>query len=402
MRKVQDGERLQPEEIAALRSRITEGGTGNADDRPMNIHDVAEAFGMSDAEVRSHLERIRAEKAFGAAVSKRRSQKMLVIVAVALLALAAVIYEITPRPMTEEDMQAKLEQLQAKRATMPKKVTYPIITKLELKDNSPPLGFGIQIEGRYTKTIVRPLTDAQPTTVPLATERLIRAMTATFDQAEQLERNAPRPTSPLPKRASWNAIEPGTLRYDVGNTSGVFEIEPRRGQAKAQLIAGRPGWITRTAESIVQSKWTFQQESLAKDAVTLPNGIGIPPCGFGIRVTGRHDWQSQPTPIVLLPVDEAAVRFRLEKAIRDLIRSDQSVAKNLPQGYPDPDKKKAVPPWTSVTVTGPIGPWTFKLPTNTSEQYPTAADAMRATDQILKQNLETAVEQVRRLNMGGK
>ena len=100
----------------------------------------------------------------------------------------------------------------------------------------------------------------------------------------------------------------------------------------------------------------------------------------------------------MLPFDSRRVAARLETAVRSLILQDNRAP--LGQTYTPPlsPTKNPIPAFLEVTISGPIEEVKLKIPQTALAGYPTAADAVRAGDGILREGIQRAADQVERLN----
>ena len=177
------------------------------------------------------------------------------------------------------------------------------------------------------------------------------------------------------------------------------KFTPRQGLLH-YAIAGWPGqvsgWIPsamtdqvrqqllQAAHSLLQKAKRTQDEALSLKADPAAQ-IVLPPPGFAIQFYGRHVDRQDGPHITFLPLDAAAVRARLELAIRSAIERDGQPPKGRWTEDRQTESKIPWPRASHVEVYGPRGSWTFDIPTDHAWS-PAAAAAIRANSgQVEKQ-----------------
>lgn len=401
--------RLTPEDLEAIRKRFIDFEGRMPDVRAhgaVTISDVAEAFGIAPDEVLRILDRYREERALAQEPPRKMDQRGLFALAVVLFGAAFGIYRYGPRTLSPEEREAQMEdrlhEIQVRRKLHPA-VHYPILTKL--KDGAlPPFGFDITVRGRLTET-----TAAATGTVPMARDDAVRGLTAAlahaYEAAMNAEKKAPEPTKPLPKKTNvWGQPEiPNTLQYSIGSrnvlTVGFVNLDPSTVPAPGSYQpAAQPTsqFFERTAREVVDSAIQRQETNLAPQGpnVRFPNL----PAGFGVSLEGQSTLSTTSTPISVLPYDADRVEEKLEEAMRTLVLQQSRAWAGEASPYLIINKKAALPAVLKLKISGPLSVVEAELPQTASAKYPTAADAMRASDRLLKEAVHRAADQVRTLN----
>jgi hypothetical protein len=400
-------ERLAPEDLAALRQWVVDRQVAPADDA-VTLADIAEATGLPASEVQIQLDRIREERAHQVApAAPRLNQRVLLALAIVLFAGAGAVRVLTPRPLTEEEFEARAKEiLEEKRRSRPlKPIHYPIESKVTT-EAIVPNALQLVFSGPLTKTMVTPKAGG-PMARQAAIDGLTKALREGYDAAREAEAKAPIPAKPLPKRPEtfgWGSAQPGALSVAIGfsggNTVTVLNTIPPPGFSAEQFAKDIQQGIGRLAESIVEGQERSQEMSLKQGKMT-PRDIGTPPPGFSIVFKGREQVSTQASSLSILPVDLVRTARKLEFTIRNLMWRDV-----LPPDYGFVASraawaKRAPQPFADVRIVGPGGPIDFRLPMIASDQYPTAADAARASERILKEGIGKAVQQLKRFEKGG-
>jgi hypothetical protein len=223
----------------------------------------------------------------------------------------------------------------------------------------------------------------------------------------QAETSAPEPTKPLPKRQSigWGAQDiPGALGFGFGGADGQMlgyvNLDPNAVPDPAATTrtgaAPSRGYFHQIAQGVVDSTIASQESTLKPQPITTP--YMSPPAGYSVTMKGRVTYSVMSTRLVVIPLDPVRVERKLESAIRTMIlndRSGQGAPTDFMQG-----KKAAPPAFLEMTINGPLETVELKIPQMASAQYPTAADALRAGDRILREGIHKAAQQVAKLNNG--
>ena len=398
---------LSPEEIDALRAKLSpnEGHQFNVREYgAITIEDLAEGSGLSTEQVRHHLDQIRAEKAFGVAQKKKRSQMGMLILATTLLVLAGTIYKLTPRKMSDDEIESWIKTNQTRIKSKPKKITYPIRTTIDLGENGLPIGLDLQLNGRYTVTQAKSSPDAPHLTVDEATQVLAKALVTMLAKTEELDRTAPRPEKPLP--VDQNASHgfkyfQGQIGYSISGrgfgTTGYLPITSNTPHAR---LEDRQKVIANTASRIIKQNWDIQLNTLQTDSRASKMGIIYPPCGVRLTVKGRSNYVSQASSLSLKPVDEAAFARRLNMSIRGYLALDKGDDDRFGFGGGQTKSKTPMPPYIVFDVEGPLDNWQFKVPTATCRDYGSAYEAIQASEKVIKLNVEKATSQMNLINTG--
>lgn len=386
-----DEERLSAEELHALRARLF--GETSSQPKPIaTVADLAEALGRTPEEIWRQLDRLRAEKEFATSPPLKASQVPLVGVALVLLASAFGIYEITPRKLTEAQIDQRLEDARRELAARPKKVYYPI-SKV-IREGVPPLpGFEMRFEGELTKTTFQGTEPGVPQTADKAIAEIRQALKRAYEQAKREEAEAPKPTAPLKKMSSPTSFDPGpdrfVLNFGAVGQNHILEISVDPKVAASQLDAA----AQRLVESIRQG-----QERAINEPSPNPYAV-MPPPGFLVAAkSGTSTNSVASNMLAITPIDREKIRTRLEASIRDLVRRTMR-PDELPVGVPQtrfPDKT------LDLEITGPLRPIKATLPMAVTGEFKTAADAIRGFERILADVLKQADDQIREINEGKK
>lgn len=397
--------RLSPEDIEAVRARFIDFDGRMPDVRAhgaVTIGDVAETFGVAPEEVQRVLDRYREERALGTPGARRMDQRGLFVLATILFGTAFGIYRYGPRKLTLEEqeaqMNARMAEIQARRAKNPP-IHYPIRT--EIKTGAlPPPGFNVTFKGRLTETSA-----ASKSTLPVsrqaATAALTDALANAYEVARKAEAEAPLPKKPLPEkpRMGWGFDEvPGTLRISIGSpdsqAASYVNLDP---DAPDSPQNGMPSGL-RPSRKLFADLAVARIDSMVRAQEASLKPESALPAGYQISFRGKLTAGVAGTPLNVVPFDSRLVAVRLEKAIRSLILQDNKA----PTGQLVPSMtyptKNPIPAFLEVTITGPLGEEKLKIPQTSFAGYPTAADAVRAGDRILREGVQRAAEQVERLN----
>jgi hypothetical protein len=403
--------RLTPEDLEAIRKRFVDFEGRMPDVRAhgaVTITDVAEAFGVAPEEVVRILDRYREERALVKEPPRQMDQRGLFALAVILFGAAFGIYRYGPRTLSPEEREAQMEdrlhEIQARRKAHPV-VHYPILTKV--KDGAlPPFGFNVTYRGRLTETSA-----ASPSTVPMARGEAVKALGAalmhSYEVARVAEKEAPEPTKPLPKKTnSWGQPEvPNALGYSIGThnsfTQGYVNLDPtvvptQESTYPPQGAQPTPQFFERMAKEMVDGAAQAQDMSLKPQT---PN-VRYPtlPSGYTISMEGQNVFSTTSAPISVLPFDADRVEEKLQAAMRTLVLQQSRVWAGEASPYMVLSKKATQPAILKVKISGPLSVVEVNLPQTASAHYPTAADAMRASDRLLKDAVHRAADQVRTLN----
>ncbi|MGV3618770.1 MAG: hypothetical protein ACO1SV_25890 [Fimbriimonas sp.] len=382
-------DRLSTEELHALRARLF----GEVPDRKevATVADLAEALGRTPEEVWRHLDRLRAERAFApAATPPRRSQLPLLGLAGVLLVAAYGIYVVTPRRMTLEEMEARLEESKARRKNKPKRIQYPIAHAHKF-EGPLPAGVALTIQGVKTETALRTSVDPGPVTAEQARKYVADALGALYDAAIQNEATAPEATVPSKPPPYPGATVPTPDHFVIGvggNSWGTISTIPTDAAQGKLMIAD-------IAKGYVDSIVAGQNQRLKKP----PKGQWqSPPPGFTVLIgLGKPAYSMSSSSLLVRPVDPVAVRQRLEEAVRDSL--DRALHPEAPMPGMPPVQSADVPE-AELKITGPRGDIVKKLPLKPTGSLKTAADAMRVFEQRLEAALDEAAQQVRDINAG--
>ncbi len=399
-------ERLAPEDLAAIRRWIVDREVAPADDA-VTISDIAEATGLPAIEVQTQLDRIREERAHQLApAAPRLNQKQLLAFAVVLFVGAGAIRVLTPRPLTDEEYDARVQQIMDEKARnrKPKPIHYPIESKVA-GPVSLPATFDIVFTGPLTKTTLTSNSSGPAYRQP-AIVALTQAIRAGYDAAREAEAKAPIPKNPIPKKPGMYGqdVPPGNFGLMItgggSGTGSTLPYTPPPGVPPAQFEKDIQLQIENMAKGLVEGTERSQEVNLKIDKMS-PRNIVMPPPGFSVMFKGREQISTQASPLTILPIDPDRTAKKLEFAIRNLIWRDA-----LPPDYGNAESralwaKRAVEPFSEVVITGPSGPINFRLPMIASPSYPTAADSARASERILKEGIQKAIEQVLKIQKGG-
>jgi hypothetical protein len=382
-------ERLSTEELHALRARLF-GETSREPKSIATVADLAEVLGRSPEEVWQQLDRLRAEKAFAVAPPKKASQLPLLGVAVVLLGAAYGIYKVTPRKLTEAEIDQQLAEAQRKRASRPKKIRYPIVA------NNPSFGavtpgFSSQFEGVLTQTRFQPSSPTIPVSYEETVRRLKEELRREYADARHREAEAPAPARPLaaPKEP-WNpqpTRDQFMLTVTSGNQSTRVAISTDPSVAEGQL----DGLVNSLANNmrITQERYLAQRPESGQAPAFPPGFSMVISMGTSMRSTGG-------VPIAMTPIDPIPVRKKLEAMLREQIRLAQEPPEHYP-GILQPFKKELA---LTVRLAGPLEPIEATLPISAGGKFKTGAEAMREFERGLKGMLDRAERQLRDVNAG--
>lgn len=380
-------ERLSTEELHALRARLF-GETSSQPKAIATVADLAEALGRTPEEVWRQLDRLRAEKEFSVTPPAKTSQMPLVGVALVLLASAYGIYQITPRKLSEAEIDQRLEQVRQELAARPRKVHYPIPKVISMA--VPPLpGFGLRLEGELTKTTFQGRQPGVPVSPERAVSALKEVLKAAYDQASRQEAEAPKPLEPLKRTPNPYSFNPSAdqfvLTYGAGGMNLVVQISTDPNLAGPQL--------DQAAQNLVENLRQNQERALS-DPPENPYAV-MPPPGFQlIAQSGTVTTSGGGNALTLSPIDAGKVRHLLEGAIRDAVRRTMNLDE-LPIGV----QRTRFPGKTlDLEVRGPLRPIKVTMPMAAGGEYKTAADAIRAFERKLSEVLDDAEKQIREIN----
>lgn len=381
-------ERLSTEELHALRARLF-GETSQSPKPISTVADLAEFLGRPPEDVWRQLDRLRAEKAFAVSAPSKPSQLPLLGIAVVLLGAAYGIYKITPRKLSEAEIDDRIAQLQRERVTRPKKIHYPILKTVEVQ--APARGFSAIFNGVLTSTTFRGSDTVWPGTAAETEKRLSEALRRAYDDARKREMEAPQPPQPLKQPANLYTPLPSPDRFILNVSAASQSMMPEI--STDPLIAGPQ--LDVTAKEMVRAM-QMQQDRVLNELNDNPYGVAPPP-GFMIQTqSGMSSRSNGSGNLGLRPIDAIKVRNRLDLSLRDQIR--RTLEPDMPvYGTSRP----YVPgPEMIVKITGPLRPIEVALPLKAGGKYPTAADAMRAYERIFTQVLDEAEKQIREINAG--
>jgi len=390
------------EEIGRLRERLGAREAGDVRAHgAVTIEDLAEAFDVSSADVRKHLDLLRAERAFSPAVARKApSQKVLLAMAVVLFGTAFAINRINQslRPPTEEEIEQRLQEAQEARLRRPKKVVYPITTTTREAPVAPPWGFTITIDGRYTRTVGQE-SSVGPLTVAEAKAALKTSMTALLEMADKAEATAPIPEKPLPKPqyATFGSYQEGYLAFHINGLTGYLPAPATDLSKSATVQSERTSKINEAVDQAVDSQWQSQQQSLGWSRGAEVTSI-FPPPGFSLTLRGRRSTSIMGNNLILRPLDVKGAEERLEQCLRAALKQDSEFPRYLAPDLRAGDAKIPVPAFTTASITGPFGPFELKIPTAPSKAFPTGRDVMKGMDNAIKDAVSRAARQIRDIN----
>lgn len=403
-------ERLAADDLLALRRWIVDKDVAPADEA-VTVADIAEATGLPAAEVQTQLDRIREARAMQAApAAPRLNQKTLLALAIVLFAGAGAVRLLTPRPLTDDEFDARMQDIieEKRRHRKPKPITYPIESTIK-NGVALPKSFSISFLGRLTKTkyetTAGPLMWKEPEIAALT-----KAIQEAYAAAIQAEENAPEPKTPLPPpKNSWMAgqqPQPGFLALNLfGDNSMSYAqlpMKPRPGQSAADFAKDVQTQIERLARGVIESAARSQDSSLDPEKMSPRNYVSPPP-GFSISFHGRGQVMSGgANNVLVLPIDTARLTKKLDFCLRNYIWQDAMPSNNMFPEQRALEAKRPIPDFAEFEINGPAGNFKFKIPLTASEKYPTAADATRAADGIIKDAVRQAVEQVEKLQEEAK
>lgn len=395
-------ERIAPEELDAIRSRLAAPSGGRPDDlgrlHAATVDDVAEALGVASADVRRQLDRIREEKAFRPKEAPRRQSALLAFAAV-LLGTAYGIFRLTPHKLSDEEIDAKTrdvrEQNQERRRRNPV-VHYPIVKVVETEPLAP-VGFPIEFRGTLTTTRLQeddgPLKGREETQKALA-----EALAHACEEAQRAESTAPPPKRALNSKrdASYRyAPEPGAFSYSLGPSTGYFSLTSQI-CPNEMASSPTPESFARTAGLAVENAIKMQDGTLANDPPVGSLRI-VPPAGYTVLLSGRGHTGLNRSPLLVLPLDEGKVERKLTYVVQDLLRRDFD-GSDLPVPLVRPTVKSPEPDFVEITLVGPSDTVVIRLPQKVSSENPTAADLLRMTDRLVAEGVRKAASQIGRLN----
>jgi hypothetical protein len=407
-------ESVSLDEIDALRVRLYDEYGGSIDVRAhgtLTVSDVAEAVGMTTDEVRVHLDRIRAERAIAAATARKRTQIGLTFLALALFVAAYYIFRSTPvlTPMPDAEVNARLEKSKARRErTAAGSVHYPIQATVDLKSSDPPYGFNFTASGRHTVTESKAGRWLGPGTADEAIKRLSAGIEEFLVAAVAAEMDSPKPKQPLLARdikigypiITTDGFLAWMIRTPRSTTRGPDIFVDRKDKSPAQIVAMMRPQIQKVVEQAVQAVQKSQTTDLA--IYPDPKSTSLqPPPGFLVDLNGRKQLRGAGQPILLIPMDPVPIGPRFVASVNAMLRQDRGPnLDQLPDDLKLAEEKVPVPPFTTLTVEGPIETWSFEVPTAPSPRFPTAADVLREATRVLAENGKRAADQVRKLNGG--
>jgi len=239
-------------------------------------------------------------------------------------------------------------------------------------------------------TTSRVLTDEQ------AIAALTSSLSAVFDQAQAEEERAPKPSTPLPKKNEWmQQPGPGSFRLSImapGSGTGAF-IDGANGPIGARYFQAE-------ATSVIQTTRAQEDRSLEFTQDDRVFGSENAPAGFSVRLTGRHTNSVGGPTLALIPLDVAKAEKKLYRLLKKMLRDDLGSPKFTSDEMANTDAKVPVPPFTKINLSGPLDAIDFEVPTAASKKFPTAADAVRAQDAILRAKISEAMKQLRQVNNG--
>ncbi len=387
-----ENQRLSSDDVTRVRFRVD--GETRSETPPVTIVDLAEALGVEPAVVREHLDRVRAETAFATPVSKSKSQRGMLLLALSLLATAGVVYRVSPHPLTESDIDEKVAESRTRWADRAKHSARQLDNTLSLGAKGPPAGINIDVTGPRTHTRVLGSANPDFPTAEQASERLRVAILEVVKFAQQAEKEAPTVTNSElnDPRRGLGQFGPNSLRISAGTsflsleTTDVTNPERIR-QFSKEAIA---------AEVAQQAR----QNDGASRPLTAVDQYESPPSGYTIDVKGRGAQSQLSSTLVIVPVDAVSYAARIRRIVKRLLLKDMTGERTGFAVYDDKDKRKPIPAFTHVKITGPLSVTEFDVPTNHSDRYKTAADAARAATGIIEENLKRVDVELRELNKG--
>lgn len=385
----QEEERLSTEEVHVLRARFY--GDTSPESKPIaTVADLAELLGKPTEEVRRHLDQLRAEKAFATSAPKKASQLPLVGIAAVLLVAAFGLYKITTRNPAEEQVDDQLAQFKREQAAKPAKVHYPIAKTIYVQDKPAP-GFSVTFNGELTSTTYHGAETIWPGTDKETEAKLGDALQKAYDDALNREKEAPKPSQPLKKSSDPYRPQPGPGHFVVNLIAGGMGQHRIWGISTDPALAGPQ--IAATARDMVQRMRKEQDQTLNQPRDNVYEVV--PPPGFHLEIfAGPRNWTKGTANLGLRPIDPVKVRQRLDLSLRDLIRRTLDLK---PPANVDPNVYASKPDLT-VKIIGPLRPFEVGLPLKAGGKYATAADAMQAYEQGLKQVLDEGEKQIREIN----
>ncbi len=396
--------RLTVEETEELTRRLGATSEEPADVRAngaSTVGDIAESFGLSRNDVLIHLERMRLERAFGAKPAPK-TQTGLLALAMVLLGAACTIYAVTPHKLSEAEIDKLLQEQVAKRAKRPKPISYPIQVTVNPPDPLPPTGFTVQVTSSLTNTTSASQGVSKIPTDQEAIAALGRALESALNRSRKEEAIAPQPSKPLPPQGAWHGSRPLPGSYNLfiaspGTSSSSFV---RNGRPIITPGVVKLSECEEVAAQVVKAARDLQDQSLNFSPIRPMFGVDAPPAGFSVIFEGRRSVTMSARPISLAPIDADRAGKKLLAILDQLLRQDLQPPKLASTEMADSDAKIPVPAFTKVRLTGPLGPMESELPTAPSDKFPTAADAARARTRMLRDLVNQAMDQLRRVNRG--
>ncbi|HWD40927.1 MAG TPA: hypothetical protein VG944_18910 [Fimbriimonas sp.] len=332
--------------------------------------------------------------------TKRHSKPAVVALAVVLALVGYLAFRLAtdgPAVIAEE---FRMRASNLSHAFKPKKIGYPINHVALLGKDGPPLGFALSMTGQYTVTVARSRADVEPMRPDVAVEKLAASLEALYSQAVQNEANAPRPADSRQKPPS-RKNPPGTVlfgpeRYDYTIHLPMLSSELNGGTEKQAL--------ERAAKLMVADLLDAQKPKPAPNPPKNPMQIlNRPPIGFSVDFDGRHqEFLGGHWSIWFVPLDEKAIALQVKLCLRDSLLRDRSYREGPATKLGGEKVLESMPPFTTVTVHGPLDDVVTKIPTAPSPQYPTQEAIAQAAQKMVEGVAQRCEEQAKAINQGKK
>jgi len=404
-------DRISEVEVEAIRGRLP--GRDFQVSGPSTVQDISEATGIPAEQVRAHLSRLRAEKAF----DRPATRAFPVIPAVGVLALCAGAFVLWQRREPEIGVAPHVKPVMpvavrpaANRAIVEMRSGEMGITR---GPGVPPPGIRVCVNGQYTQFEGF----GQDETIPrmpfdMACQQLSRALAYLAVRSALDDIHVPDKKS-MPFRDSMgNEVtpRPGYAHYSIngwaGEASGWIKLpefgdvlkdywttnqwaKPGAPEAFLAPYAANVALDLKTVgPELLKNVAKLQEAGLSASGVDWKKGIVSPPPGYTVTFLGRRK-ESQSGPLFAFsPMNEKAAAARLSLAIRNALYRDSLP----PTGtWTEADRiasKAPEPKLARVQITGPGSTeYSFDLPTRGSglsatlaKQSAIAAEAVRAAN----------------------
>lgn len=390
-------DRLSDEELIALRARLREARP----DVVPTVDTIAEALGRSREEVLVHLEQLRAERAFAEGTvpgptSSLQTQRRLLYFALFLFCSAGAIYKLTPRPVTQTELEARLAEMRAKRARGPKHVSYPIKTNL-VQTEANRTGLPLTLIGQYTRTEMT--VDQRPFAVSVSElqRRYRENFIKTYETARDAEEAAPTPPQPLKYNQNDYWQFGGQLPSPdvfLGTGIGQPNIPSHLKGQELQALADR------LTNGYAEVAWKQQVDNFKRSAENPNDAYGMTPISMQLSTPNLNNVRGALGSPLILPQDPVTVRKALIGAVRGGIRSMVN-ANKIAEPLPGARRRDAISA-VDVRLDLPNEPLTVHVPLTAKDGFPNAAEAWRAGERALAKLADQIEARIRQMNKSVK